>query len=41
MAAARMRDEIKNYYERNAELELKVADLEATVAALRKRLEDR
>ena len=40
-AASRMREEIKNYYERNAELESKVADLEATVAALRKRLEDR
>ncbi len=36
-AAARMRDEIKNYYELNAELEDKVASLEQEVAILRRR----
>ena len=36
-AASRMRDEIKNYYELNAELEDKVASLEQEIAMLRRR----
>lgn len=37
MAATRMREEIKNYYERNAELEDKVDELEREIAILRRR----
>ena len=37
MAATRMREEIKNYYERNAELEDKVDELEEEIAILRRR----
>lgn len=36
-AATRMRDEIKNYYELNAELEDKVAELEREIEMLRRR----
>ncbi|MBQ8605139.1 MAG: cell division protein ZapA [Clostridia bacterium] len=36
-AATRLRDEIKNYYERNAELEDRVEELEQELAVLRRR----
>lgn len=35
--AARMREEIKNYYERSAQLEDKVADLEREIEMLKRR----
>lgn len=37
LSAARLRDEIKNYYERNAELEAKVDKLEAQLAAAQRK----
>lgn len=37
-AAARLRDEIKSYYERNIELETKVSRLEDEIDMLKKRL---
>ncbi len=40
-AAARLRDEIKSYYERNIELETKLSRLEDEVDMLKKRLGDR
>ena len=40
-AAARLRDEIKSYYERNIELETKVSRLEDEIDLLKKRLGDR
>lgn len=40
-AAARLRDEIKSYYERNIELETKVSRLEDELDMLKKRLGDR
>ena len=36
-AAVRMRDEIKNYYEQNAQLEDKVEELEREIAMLKRR----
>lgn len=38
LAASRMREEIKNYYERNAELEMKVSELEDKVDSLKRKL---
>ncbi len=40
-AAARLRDEIKSYYERNIELETKVSRLEDEIDMLKKRLGDK
>lgn len=40
-AAARLRDEIKSYYERNIELETKVSRLEDEIDLLKKRLGDK
>jgi len=40
-AAARLRDEIKSYYERNIELETKVSRLEDELDMLKRRLGDR
>lgn len=40
-SCARLRDEIKSYYERNIELETKVSRLEDEIDILKKRLGDR